>query len=62
MKWLKSDHWLLIKIIYPIIIFIFIFLFLYFLTQVGGYNPCPIGEHEDSQYGRFGDSSCVPDY
>jgi hypothetical protein len=58
--WIKSNHWLLTKIIYPIIIISFALLILFFLGQIGGYNPCPIGEHESESYSRFGDSVCIP--
>lgn len=58
---MKSNHPLLVKFIYPIIIIVIVLLVLFVLSQIGGYNHCPIGEHEDNPYGRFGDSVCVPD-
>ena len=58
---MKSNNPLLIKFIYPIIIIAIVLLALFALSQIGGYNPCPQGEHEDNAYGRFGDSACVPD-
>jgi hypothetical protein len=58
---MKSDHPILIKFIYPLIVIIAVLLAIFFLGKIGGYNSCPSGEHEDNPYGRFGDSVCVPD-
>ncbi len=61
-KWLKiMSNKFLVRIVYPVIVFIIICLAIYFLGQIGGYNNCPNGQHEEQGYGRFGGNECVFD-